>query len=575
MEHAPLSRQSVIERLTALAERLSDLRRPSEGADVLELAAEISRDPAPLHRRAKALRAEAHSTTRGDREHKRRNLEASHAIGMGHILESRGEIDRAAEMFDLAKLRAPFHYLAYAASGFLHLRHNDSARALAEFSQARRLNPLDLRLAIEASRAGLKAENYWVALEHAIDAMFLSQWQSCNEFDQDRRRVDTLARLCSIGPEELEQLIQQRAETLQKASENVALSLARIFSMSKMRRRRVAATISTAEPPKGDLLRLATTLRSMRVFRHFTDEQLIQVARLIERVPFEHATAVFREGHDDRDVYVIRDGTVHITRKTPAGTQILDEVGYGSLFGEVAYLDGGGRSATAFGADEGAVYRMQANDLDQACRDDRELAVAFMWSFWESLVEKVRAANSQMEAVLNLTDHSWHTAESGHDTGTPVEVSEEIKHGLLVEQGLSAHELRLLATYSKEEQFAPEAVIFSEGERGDALYIVVDGQVRISRVVPGMGEESLAILGRGEVFGEMALIDDMPRSADARAHRDGTTVFSVDRSLLEEVLSMDPDAAGQFLTLLCRILCGRLRAMNDRLVAWKVMAAHV
>ena len=573
MEHSPLSRTAVIERLTALAERLSDLRRPSEGADILDLAAEISREPNPLRNRAKALRREAHSTTAGDREHKRRNLEASHAIGMGHILESRGELERAAEMFDLAKLRAPFHYLAYAASGFLHLRHNDSVRALAEFSQARRLNPLDLRLAIEASRAGLKAENYWVALEHAIDAMFLSQWQS-HEFDQDRRRVDTLAKLCSIGSDELEKLIQQRALVLQRASENVALSLARIFSMSKMRRRRVAATISTAEPPKGDLLRLATTLRSMRVFRHFSDEQLIHVARLIERQPFQQATALFREGHDDRDIYVLRDGSVHVTRKTPAGTQILAEVGYGSLFGEVAYLDGRSRSATAFGTDDGAVYRIGAEELDNACGSDRELAVAFMWSFWQSLVDKVRAANSQMAEVLSLSDQRWPTS-ARHDLGNPVDIPEEVKHGLLVEKGLSAHELRLLATYSKEEQFDPEAVIFSEGERGDSLYIVVDGEVRISRVVPGMGEESLAILGRGDVFGEMALIDDEPRSADARSHRNGTTVFSIDRSLLEEVLSMDPDAAGQFLTLLCKILCGRLRAMNDRLVAWKVMAAHV
>ena len=91
---------------------------------------------------------------------------------------------------------------------------------------------------------------------------------------------------------------------------------------------------------------------------------------------------------------------------------------------------------------------------------------------------------------------------------------------------------------------------------------------------PGFGEECLSILERGEVFGEMALIDEQPRSADARAHTGGATVFSISRSFLEEVLSMDPDAAVQFMTLLCRLLCRRLRAMNDRLVAWRVMAAH-
>jgi CRP-like cAMP-binding protein len=153
-------------------------------------------------------------------------------------------------------------------------------------------------------------------------------------------------------------------------------------------------------------------------------------------------------------------------------------------------------------------------------------------------------------------------------------VPEQEKLDILRSHGLSAQELRLLATYSAEEHFPPNAMIFAEGESGETLHIVVDGSVRISRMVPGMGEECLAILGRGEVFGEMALIDGQPRSADARAHRQGCTVFSISRSLLEEVLSMDPDAAVQFLGLLCRLLCRRIRAMNERLVAWRVMASH-
>ena len=67
---------------------------------------------------------------------------------------------------------------------------------------------------------------------------------------------------------------------------------------------------------------------------------------------------------------------------------------------------------------------------------------------------------------------------------------------------------------------------------------------------------------------------DLPRSADARAHTQGCTLFVVDRSRLEEVLDLDPDAACQFLTLMCQILCRRLRAMNDRLLAWHLMAMH-
>jgi CRP-like cAMP-binding protein len=222
---------------------------------------------------------------------------------------------------------------------------------------------------------------------------------------------------------------------------------------------------------------------------------------------------------------------------------------------------------------EGALYRIEASSLQAAIRADRDLGVSLLWSFWQTLADKVRGSNAQMSELFDMPVERM-TTDRGHGAGLPIHLDEEAKVDILREQGLSAQELRLLATYSQENSFAANALIVAEGERGDCLYIVVDGAVRISRMVPGAGEECLTILTRGEVFGEMALIDEQPRSADARAHTGGCTVFSINRSLLEEVLSMDPDASMQFLTLLCRLLCRRLRAMNDRLVAWRMMSMH-
>ncbi len=562
---------SLLDRLIAIARRLAAVGRPSEAADLLEVAAVLSPQGSRFLDEAENLRQQSEPESL-ERELKRRNLESSHAIGMGNIFISRGELDRAIEMFDFAKLRIPFHYLAYSASGFLHLKHGDPATALQEFSQARRLNPLDLRLAVETSRAALQLESYRVALEHAIDAMLLSQWETDREQEQDRRRVTTLARLCNTSDEEVDTLTRERAKALQKACDHVALSQARIFSSRQFRRRREAVKRQATE--RDQIIERAAELRQIPVFHHFGDEQLIALARLAHNVPFEEAQVIFREDSEGRDIYLVRSGTVHVTRKTPAGTQVLSTLGTGSLFGEVSFLDHSPRSATAFGVKGGALYLFLANDLDRAVSDDRELAVALLWSYWQTLSDKVRAANGQMNELL-APGSGFAVEHEDHALGTPVALSTEEKFEVLEEQGLSAQELRLLATYSQEERFDPEALIFAEGERGDKLYIVVDGQVRISRLVPGMGEECLTILGRGEVFGEMALIDEQPRSADARAHRDGCTVFSVSRSVLEEVLAMDPDAAVQFLTLLCRLLCRRLRAMNDRLVAWRAMASHV
>jgi CRP-like cAMP-binding protein len=570
MEEAIHPHPSMIDRLVELARRLHAVGRSSEAADLLDTVSSLSPQGSRLRREASRLRA-YDSIDDFDREFKRRNLEASHALGMAHIFERRGEFARAVEMIDLAKLRTPFNYLAYTAAGFLYLRHGDAASALTEFLQARRLNPLDFRLAVETSRAAIETESYETALESAVDGMLLANWRSEREQDQERRRVETLARLCNRSPGDMDIYVHERSSAMQKACDHVALSQARLFNAAAYRRR--ASLVGRTPTEQDNLLQRATELRAMGLFRHFADDQLIGLAKVVEPMTFENGDVVFREDQDGTDLFLAREGRVHITRRTPVGTQVLSTFGTGTLFGEVSYIDKLERSATALGVGDGSLFRIDSGKLDRAIKVDRELGVSLLWSFWQTLAGKVRASNAQMSELFDMpADPS--TADRNRITGSPVDLGEETKLDILREQGLSAQELRLLAKYSREESFAADSLIVAEGDEGNCLYIVVDGAVRISRMVPGAGEECLTILTRGEVFGEMALIDEQPRSADARAHTGGCTIFSISRALLEEVLSMDPDASIQFLSLLCRLLCRRLRAMNERLVAWRVMSMH-
>jgi len=570
MDDAIHPHPSMIDRLVELARRLHAVGRSTEAAELLETVSSLSPQGSRLRREASRLRT-YDSADDFDREFKRRNLEASHALGMAHIFERRGEFGRAVEMIDLAKLRTPFNYLAYTAAGFLHLRHGDAPTALNEFLQARRLNPLDFRLAVETSRAAIETESYETALESAVDGMLLANWRSEREQDQERRRVETLSRLCHRSPKDMDSLVRARSSTLQKACDHVALSQARLFNAAAYRRR--ASLVGEIPTEQDNLLQRATELRLMGLFRHFTDDQLIALARVVEPMTTTDGEMVFEEGQEGTDIFLVREGRVHVTKQTPIGTQVLTTFGAGTLFGEISHIDGLERSATSLGVGAGSLYRITAGKLETAIRADRDLGVSLLWSFWQTLAEKVRASNSQMAELFDMPADRM-TSDRGRETGQPVELDEDVKLDILREQGLSAQELRLLAKYSHEESHSANSLIVAEGEEGDCLFIVVDGAVRISRMVPGAGEECLTILTRGEVFGEMALIDEQPRSADVRAHTDGCTIFSISRALLEEVLSMDPDASMQFLNLLCRLLCRRLRAMNDRLVAWRVMSMH-
>jgi CRP-like cAMP-binding protein len=130
--------------------------------------------------------------------------------------------------------------------------------------------------------------------------------------------------------------------------------------------------------------------------------------------------------------------------------------------------------------------------------------------------------------------------------------------------GVPQTHLRRVVDIGLEEQYKAGATIFAEASPGDKFYLIVEGAVRISRFVPGMGEEALAVLRAGAYFGEMSLIDDAPRSATAVAH-ERCRLFVVNRKDLEDLLFVDRDLAYELLWNWVRTLSRRLRATNDKM----------
>jgi CRP/FNR family cyclic AMP-dependent transcriptional regulator len=160
----------------------------------------------------------------------------------------------------------------------------------------------------------------------------------------------------------------------------------------------------------------------------------------------------------------------------------------------------------------------------------------------------------------------------GHGTAEPDEVDADLKRKTTLEvlaeidlfSGLPLTHLRRVVDIGLEERYKPSVTIFSEGSPGDKFYLIVEGAVRISRIVPGMGEEALAVLRPFAYFGEMSLIDDAPRSATAVCH-ERCRLFVVNRRDLEDLLFVDRDLAYELLWNWVRTLSRRLRATNDKM----------
>jgi CRP-like cAMP-binding protein len=304
------------------------------------------------------------------------------------------------------------------------------------------------------------------------------------------------------------------------------------------------------------------------------DEQIFRLSKFVRVNSLPKDDYLFRAEDRSMDFYVVKDGKIEIRKETPFGPQILGSLDSDTIFGEMNFIDRTHRSSDAVAVESSACYTFSFSALDQLMDEDKELAVGLHWAFWRSLTEKVRDANEQLKLFFQedaKKGSGRKRVDSKRDT-EQVTVKSEDKVDLFRERGLSAAEMKLLATFSTEERFREGSMIFREGEKGDKLFIVLDGRVRISKFIPGVGEEALTVLDRGDFFGEMALIDDKPRSADAKSHDADTTVLSIDRATLNEILSMDPHASLQFLNLLCRMISRRLREINEMIVQWKYMS---
>lgn len=147
----------------------------------------------------------------------------------------------------------------------------------------------------------------------------------------------------------------------------------------------------------------------------------------------------------------------------------------------------------------------------------------------------------------------------------------DLLRSVAIFKDLDDGELARVSEVCREQHFVSGEYIFREGEAGNRLYLIVEGEVRISRDVPGSGEEALAVLKPGSVFGEMAVFNRSERSTDAISNG-GTKCITISRSDFELLLDFNRDLAYKVLWSVVRLLSVRLRSTNDSLKSFLAMS---
>ena len=578
----PTDKALDLEEITALAKRFVDGKLFDEAIQLYEMALRF--DPKNMGIQlslAQARRLRRHPRSGGPRslketirEQLRRDaLDAKHFLGLAHLFADRGDEERAREYLEIAIAKDLPNPSPHKLFGRALLKRREFARAVLQLSQARRYNPFDREVANLLGRARYELGDLAGALAAFTDAFLLVGDHEREDAAKLKDRIQELKEELDWSNERLAYVFHQRQEELRVAFDRLE------WHRERFREERLQAAVPepAADVRGSGRIELAARLRHLDAWSHLRDEQIFQLTEAVAEEEHDKGQQIFAEGTPGADLYVLEKGEITIQRATPYGTYPLGLLKPGDLFGEVNFLTRTERSGDAVASQPCQLLRLDAHRLDEVIRRDPELGVQIYWSFWHNLAFKLRCTNEQLRTFFNedaIPENLLRLKQQRTSGGRAAAVDSETKMRLFREQGLSNHELMALATFSKERTYPGGAVIFAEGDPGREMYVVLEGRVRISKFIPGGGEEALAILERGDFFGEMALIDGQPRSADARAHGAPVTVLALDEATIKEVLTVDPEASLEFLQLLCRLVAKRLREIDEKVIGWRIMAGQ-
>lgn len=126
--------------------------------------------------------------------------------------------------------------------------------------------------------------------------------------------------------------------------------------------------------------------------------------------------------------------------------------------------------------------------------------------------------------------------------------------------GVDDDNLTKIANITSEKTYSKKNIVFHEGDYGDALYVIKNGRIKIAKVAIDGREKTLTILKSGDFFGEMAIFDDMPRSATAESMDNDVRLLSINKSDFERLIIENPSIAIRIMKDLTR----RIRQVNEQ-----------
>jgi hypothetical protein len=210
----------------------------------------------------------------------------------------------------------------------------------------------------------------------------------------------------------------------------------------------------------------------------------------------------------------------------------------------------------AWGLDNIAYGPVELPALIDWVRQGRVLSNS--WIFRDDKSEWVRASEmSELKLFFKNKAARGPGAAAGGEAITPGSLRR-----IKILADIEERQLASLLQYLEVLKLLPNATVFRKGDHGDSMFMVLEGEVRARVVIDGR-ESTLSTMVPGECFGEIAVIDEGPRSADVLANVE-SVLLKISATSLKRLFQEAPALAAPFLLALSKTITGRVRILTKR-----------
>ncbi len=285
-----------------------------------------------------------------------------------------------------------------------------------------------------------------------------------------------------------------------------------------------------------------------------------------QMVNFKAGSYVVIEGKRDAlNFFIIRQGKLKTTKENPViGEDSSQILGPGDFFGVESAMSGHSRIETVVALSDCSLIQVNNDQFGLLIQKNAPVAMKIIRSFsvklrsFDNTITRLSFRNAVEEDpshLFTLGEHWMREGKPNHAAYAFQKYLQWNPQGDKISQAkINLQSLNkplkapVIPETSINRTYKPDEMIFCENEPGRELYIMQSGRVKITKMVDSQ-EVMLAVLQTGDIFGEMALLDNKPRSASAIAS-ENTTMLAINKANFETMVQQQPQLATRLITLL-------------------------